>query len=183
MLSVYDGGIGLRNRDDSNETSSPNHSVDNYGRDDFVVFEYDASNYNPTGFMIGWKQSGGDADMRAWIGGGSLAAGYDFTGKDVADLSGLAFTLFTFNNVAVDTLKLFNTQLTGRYLILAPQLYDVRNVADANYDYFKISQIRGTEPTQVSEPGTAALLGIALAGFWANRRRMSANHVGLHRFS
>ena len=116
--------------------------------------------------MLGWKS--GDADVRAWIGGGNLAAGFDFTGERFSDLAGLGFTLFSFNNVAIDTAKDFNTTLTGRYLIFAPALYNTAG-ADSTYDYFKISQIAGEY--KVSEPGTAALLGIALAGFWANRRR------------
>lgn len=178
-INVYDGGIGVRNPDQSNERNSPHHAVDSNGRDEIVVFEYDDSGYNPTGFEIGWKS--GDADIRAWIGGENLGAGYDFTGERFSDLAGLGFTLINFSNVSVDTFKSFNMDLTGRYLIFAPQLYNTDGY-DRRYDYFKISQIAG-EPgvvvippdpdpqTPVTEPGTAALLGIALAGFWANRRR------------
>ena len=165
-INVYDGGIGVRNPDQSEESSSPNHSTDNNGRDDVVVFEFRSSVFDPSSFMIGWKS--GDADIRAWIGGGNLAAGFDFTGEKFSDLAGLGFTLFSFNNVAIDTAKDFNTTLTGRYLIFAPALYNTAG-ADSTYDYFKISQIAGEY--KVSEPGTAALLGIALVGFWANRRR------------
>lgn len=180
-INVYDGGIGVKNASDSNESSSPNHSIDNYGKDDVVVFQFASSGFDPESFMIGWKNgNNGDTDVRAWIGGDSLAAGYNFTGVGFSDLASLGFTLFTFNNVALDTAKNFNTALTGQYLIFAPALYNSGG-ADRNYDYFKLSQIAaqyaGPPPQQpdnpVSEPGTAALLGIAFAGLWANRRRKS----------
>jgi hypothetical protein len=191
MLNVYSDGISVMNPRNTNESNplqpnNPNRSVDNDGRDDFVVFEYDDANYNPTGFMIGWKNT--DADIRAWIGGESLGANYDFTDQSVADLTGLGFTSFRFDNVSVDTLNLFNTELTGRYLILAPQIFNIRNLSDNQYDYFKISGITGSgadpiPPAEIPEPGTAALLGIALVGLWANRRQMSPARVRLPRFS
>ena len=182
-INTYSGGVGVRNYDDGNEASSPQHAIDNNGRDDLVVFEFKDDTYNPTSFMIGWKQ--GDADIRAWIGGETLPAGYNFTGESFSDLAGLGFTSFSFNNVATDTLMSFNTDLTGRYLIFAPALYDTGG-ADKNYNHFKISQI-GAEPltmldnpptgplpqNKLPEPGALTLLGIGMAWLWTQRRRMN----------
>jgi hypothetical protein len=180
-INVFAEGIGVRNRDQSNESSSPEHAVDGKGRDDLVVFEFYGPGYMATGFEIGWKQ--GDSDIRAWIGGESLGEGYDFTGERFSDLAALGFTLVNFNNVGVDTFKSFNTDIVGRYVIFAPQRFNTNGYDNKN-DYFKISQIRGVagivvnppdpDPQNpVSEPGTVALFGIALAGLWANRRRKS----------
>jgi hypothetical protein len=172
-INIHDGGIGVRNYDDENESKSPYHAIDNNESDDLVVFEFEDETYNPTAFMIGWRF--GDADIRAWIGGEDLRAGYNFTDKRFSDLAGLGFTSFSFSNVAVDTLVSFNTDLAGRYLIFAPALYDTPD-ADKKYDYFMISQVvvenpPDTIPQEVPEPGILGLLGITLAGLWSQRRR------------
>ena len=77
----------------------------------------------------------------------------------------------------------FNADITGRYLVFAPALYNTGGT-DRSYDYFKISQVRGEPLTvienppdplpqeAVPEPGTLALLGIGLAGFWIQRKRV-----------
>lgn len=171
-IAVYNGGIGVRNPDQWTEWFWPQHGVDSYGRNDLVVFEY-ASEYKSTGFEIGWKFF--DSDIRAWVGGEDLGAGYNFEGVKFADLAGLGFTSENFNNVPINTQRSLDSDATGLYLILTPRHYN---------DFFKISQITGERgivvpppppdpQNPVPEPGTAALLGIALAGFWANRRRKS----------
>ncbi len=170
-LTVWSGGIGVKNPFDSNESSSPNHATDNSGKDDLVVFQHYDPSYLFTGFQIGWKST--DADITAWIGGNSLGANYDFTGKHFSDLAGLGFTKFTFNNVSVNTTQDLDPDTIGRYLIIAPTEFDSRTncgprhrSACDQYDYFKISQISGDEPVTVPEPGTLALFGIAIFGFW-----------------
>ena len=156
-LIRFGGGLGVRNPDDWNEGRSPQHALDNSGKDEMIVFENNASGYSFTGFDIGWRYN--DSDIYAWV--GTLASDYDFTGKRFSDLAGLGFTRSSFSNVPTDTTQSLESGV-GNYLILAPR---------GSNDYVKINGISGNIPTQVSEPGMLALFGIALVGFWANMRR------------
>lgn len=172
-LNLYSGGLGITSQGES--TVSPDHAIDNNGKNELLVFEFSNSLFDPASFQIGWKDT--DSDIRWWIGGASLGANYDFTGKTFSNLLGLGFTSYSSNNVPINTSTSLIGSDVGRYLIFAPALYNTGG-SDRNYDYFKISQITGQYLIQlpqnpVSEPGTAALLGIALAGLWANRRRKS----------
>lgn len=158
-LTVWSGGLGVRNPDQSNEYSSPNHALDDRGRDDLIVFENnDVGNYF-TGFKIGWYQN--DSDVSAWA--GTLAANFDFTGIGFSDLAGLGFTKVDFSNVGVNTMQSLGA-LAGNYLILTP-----RN--DSNSDYVKVKQISARTPNKVSEPGLLALFGIAALGAVIGRRQ------------
>ncbi len=171
-LNQFSGGLGVNSPGES--SGSPQHAVDNDGKDELFVFEFNDPTYLFTGFQIGWKQN--DADIRAWIGGNTLAAGYNFSGEKFSNLSTLGggFTALNFLNVPTNTTQNFGTTgIAGRYLILAAAPYD-RDGYDKKFDYFKISQVSGAEPlptNQVPEPGILALLGIAMAGFGFGRKR------------
>lgn len=160
-LTVWDGGLGVKSAGES--SGSPQHALDNYGKKELIVFENNATDYSFTGFGIGWKSN--DSDISAWV--GSLAAGFDFTGKKFADLAGLGFTKLDFSNVPTNTTQSLGS-LAGNFLILAP------NFASSN-DYVKIDQISGfippPPPTKISEPGILMLMGVALIALGACRSR------------
>lgn len=159
-LTVWKGGLGVESAGESPD--SPHHALDNNGKKELIVFENNATDYSFTGFGIGWRSS--DSDISAWV--GSLAAGFDFTGKKFADLAGLGFTKLDFSNVPTNTTQSLGS-LTGNFLILAPN-----SAADSRSDYVKISQVSGfipppPPPTSISEPGMLALMGIALVALGA----------------
>ncbi len=159
-LTVWGGGLGVKNPDQSNENSSPHHALDDRGRDELIVFENNKSGYAYTGFKIGWRRN--DSDISAWV--GSLTAGYDFTGVKFSDLIGLGFTKTNFSNVPVNNLRSLGSQV-GNYLILAPR-------DDGNSEYVKIKAISGETPNQVPEPGMLLLFATGLVGLWVGKNRL-----------
>lgn len=164
------GGIGVFASDDS---GSPNHAVDNNGKDNFLLIEFDSPDYLLTAFKIGWYSS--DSDIEVWVGGNDLGQGFSLEQNLTAcggwcnygDLAALGFTkVKVFENVALNSWTAVNTDVTGRYAIFAGEYGE-------NNDYFKLSGIEG-EVIEVPEPGSLALLGsglVAIGGILRRRRR------------
>lgn len=157
-------GFGIYSYGDS---GSPNHAVDNQGRIDVAIFEFDDPNYQPTAFRIGWSNDNtgsGRPDIRAWIGTTNVArASWCFSGC-ANTLDNLFGPSQLFANVSMNDWEEFNGE-SGKYLIIAGA-----SGYDRSYDYFKFRSLSGTT-VEVPEPGTLSLLGLSLLGFAAARRK------------
>jgi len=170
-LGLYSGGLGVSGGSDS--TSSPNHSLDNVGANDLILFEFDAGGYNPRSITIGWKQ--GDADIQIWVGGpGSaglnLATACAGGNCDVSELAAIGFSVpaLEYADLAVNTPRLLSTTLTGRYLLVAPR-FEGGAIPGGDEDYMKISSLVAMV-SRVPEPATASLVLIALAALGRSRK-------------
>jgi hypothetical protein len=170
-LGLYSGGLGVSGGSDS--TSSPNHSLDNVGVNDLILFEFASGGYNPKSITIGWKEN--DADIQLWVGGPNsaglnLTTACGGTACDISDLASLGFSTpaLEYTDLTVNVAKLLNTTLTGRYLLVAAR-FEGGEISGGDDDYMKISSLVA-KVSRVPEPATAGLLLLGLAALGRSRK-------------
>lgn len=165
-MKRYSGGLGVANcisGTGCTETSSPNHSIDNAGKNDFVLLEFD-SVMSAKAFQIGWKNT--DADIQLWTGANTAAAGLNLatanacvSGSGCATLASLGFTaLPVVNDVAVGANNVITPPNDSRYVLISGAL-DPSNVGN---DYFKLNAFTAGLPLPL--PSTLAMFACALFG-------------------
>jgi hypothetical protein len=152
VISLWEGGLGA-----GGESTSPEHAVDNIGRDEYLIF-YSATAIVWDSFKIGYK--GADADISAWVGTSpDLLLSLTSIPWSGGPTTG-SWTPYSFSNVAVNTLQALGA--TGNYLIIgatsetaieqqcsgktkSKSCKDV--TVDDGEDAFKLLQINGSIPT------------------------------------
>lgn len=178
-------GMGISSVGES--TNSPQHATDNNGSTEAFLINFSSASFALNQLSIGWLSGDSDVSILRYTGTTAPTLG----SRTVADLKNAAGWDFVGNYANLSTAAPLNFNTTGavktaswwlvsaynsNYSGLAPS----GNLSN-NDDYFKLSGFGGSIVTpapvpgnSVPEPGTFALLGIAVLGLAAARGRSKA---------
>jgi hypothetical protein len=180
------GGLGVSNADcciqDPNEGLFPEHSVDNNGRVDLVLFSFNQA-VNLQSVTLGWRAFDSDLSILAF--NGSTLPG--MIGNTASQLVGQGWKLIgnyngpTASSSGDSTDVTINTGTSTSSKFWIVSAYDSRWPLSSGMsnpsglvggdDYVKILALYGDKPSNgVPEPHALLLLGLAMVSLWATRR-------------
>ncbi len=143
-LGRYGGGLGVT--DTSEGTGSGNtHTVDNIGRNNYVLFEFSQAVTVDTAFL-GYVS--GDSDIKVWIGNASNAFNSHYTLSD-SFLSGLGFSEVNLGDGSTRTADINAGNRTGNILVISANVLE-----PSPNDQFKIAELNLCAMVPMAQSGT-----------------------------
>ena len=189
-VTGWDGGVGVKS-DLSNETTSPNHALDNESRFESLLMNFGSSEVSLTNVKVGWHQNDSDFFLLAYTGTGAP----DLSTRSYANLGVNGWTLVgNYSGIGSTNYSVSTSIYSSFWLIGAGGFASGAGVTNdsttvncgwwctktvTSFDYIKIASVSGvvqksTPPAAVPEPGSLVLAGLGLLGLVATRRRWKA---------
>lgn len=168
-------GLGVRNRGEG--TGSPNHSMDNSGFIDSVLFDF-GQLVTLQEATIGWRNTDSDITLMAFTGAGNPISFLN-GGNTYSDMTLAAngwVHVQDVGNMPVDSAVSVNGgELASSYWLISAFNNQISSAGwTSTNDYMKIFSLAGSSPQiTVPEPGSLFLLGLTLPLLaWSRRRRV-----------
>lgn len=184
-VTGWDGGVGVKS-DGTNESTSPNHALDNRDRYESLLLNFGPSEVRLDTVSIGWstdRKERSDFFLLAYTGSAPFSG--SLSNSSYGSLLSSGWTLIgNYAGTAVPGLNPINYGTAASvhssfWLIGAGSIGSngMPGVGPNNYyDYIKIASVSGviqtsTPPAAVPEPGSLVLAGLGLLGLVSTRRR------------